>query len=490
MEFLLPAIPAMTALLFILLRGKRLLHTISIISSILLAVVGCFITKDIISLGIIESSVLGGLFYIDSLSIITLDVVIVIALITSIYTIGYLEEELKHGKITLERLKVYYILMYTFIFTIVLALTAKNMGIMWIAIEATTLASAFLVGFYNDKHSIEAAWKYVIICSIGIAIALLGIILMHLSSAGVIESSHLLEWKTLYNNAQALNSPTLRLAFIFILIGFGTKAGLAPLHTWLPDAHSQAPSPISALLSGVLLNTAIYGIIRAVAIVNKNLGSNTFTGGLLIGFGLLSILTAALFILTQKDYKRMLAYSSIEHMGIITLAIGFFTPLSVFGGLLHMINHSFTKSMLFLSSGNILQKYNTKEISKIKGLLKVLPVTGVVFLLGLFAIAGTPPFSVFASEYSIIASIFEKSSFILGAVFILLLAIVFAGIALTMFRIFYGSNASKDVTPGETNKAGVAAILVLLVIIMVSGLYLPTQIKDLIENAQKIIIGG
>ena len=267
-------------------------------------------------------------FYVDSLSIIVLDIVLVIGFIVSIYSVGYLRMEIKDGKMGASRLGLYYILVYAFLFTMILALTVNNMGVMWIAIEATTLASVFLVGFQNDKHSLEAAWKYVMICSVGIAIALLGIILLHLSSINVLKSGDLLEWTALYANAAALKQPIARLAFLFILVGFGTKAGLAPMHTWLPDAHSQAPSPISALLSGVLLNSAMYGIVRVVAIVNRNLGSSEYTGRLLIASGLLSILTAAVFLLTQKDYKRLLAYSSVEHMGIIAIAIGaFYTAL-------------------------------------------------------------------------------------------------------------------------------------------------------------------
>ena len=201
-------------------------------------------------------------------------------------------------------------------------------------------------------------------------------------------------------------------------------------------------------------------------------------------------MAATLFILTQKDYKRLLAYSSIEHMGIIAIAFGIFTPLSIFGGLLHMVNHSFTKSMLFLSSGNVLQKYQTKEISHIRGMLKVLPVTGTVFLLGLFAIAGTPPFSVFASEFVIITSIFEKHNFFVGMLVILLLAIIFTGIALTMFKMFYGKNTAPAVEPGELNIPGVVAVAALLVIITVTGLFIPNEMKTLLNMAEKIIIGG
>ncbi|MDD2568364.1 MAG: hydrogenase 4 subunit F [Clostridia bacterium] len=490
MGFFLIALPVIAVLLFMLFKNSIIQHTISLLTSSLLIIIAVYLTTDVMVLGSAHHTALGGIFYIDALSIIVLDIVILIGFMASIYSVSYMETEIKHGKIDRGRLRLYYILMYAFMFTMILALTVKNMGIMWIAIEATTLASAFLVGFYNDKYSLEAAWKYVLICSVGIAIALLGIIFLHLSSIGVLENNQFLDWIALYNNAESLKSPIVKLAFIFILIGFGTKAGLAPMHTWLPDAHSQAPSPISALLSGVLLNSAMYGIIRTVAVVNRNLGSSIYTGRLLIALGILSILTAAIFILTQKDYKRLLAYSSIEHMGIIAVAMGVFTPLSVFGALLHMINHSLTKAMLFLASGNILQKYNTKQISEIKAILKLLPISGTVFLLGLFAIAGTPPFSVFASELSIMVSLFTAKKFVVGGALALLLAIIFAGIAVTLFKMFYGNNQEEELQPGETNKAGTIVIVVLFLVISISGLFIPDELKNLITQAQNIIIGA
>ncbi|MGV8905407.1 MAG: hydrogenase 4 subunit F [Acetobacterium sp.] len=490
MGFVLLAVPVIAVVLFFLLKKKHYQHAISVVTSIILMLAAAALTRDVMIFGTVEYSALGGFFYIDALSIIVLDIVVIIGFMTSVFSIGYLEEELREGKLDKGRLRIYYMLMYSFVFTMLLAVTVKNIGIMWVAIEATTLASAFLVGFYNGKDAIEAAWKYVIICSVGISIALLGIIFLQFSSIGVIESAQYLDWTALFNNAADLKGPTLRLAFIFILIGFGTKVGLAPMHTWLPDAHSQAPSPISTLMSGVLLNGAMYGIIRIVAIINHSFGSSVFVGRIMIAVGVLSVVTAAVFIFTQNDYKRLLAYSSIEHMGIIAIAIGFFTPLSIFGGLLHMINHSFTKSMLFLSTGNILQKYHTKDISKISGMFKLLPVTGTVFLLGLFAIAGTPPFSVFASEIVVISSIFQENNFIVGGLLILLLAIIFTGIVLTMFKMFYGNDIPKRTTPGELNIPGVFTIVGLLGIITVMGLYIPNELKQLIENAVEIIIGG
>lgn len=482
--------PIIAVLLFLLFKDNKIQHIISVVTSIFLILLAVLLTRDVMLYGKVEYPYFGGLFCIDSLSVIILDVVLTIGLVTSIYSVQYMNDEMLHGKIKPRGLRTYYMLLYSFIFTMVLSLSVGNMGIMWIAIEATTLSSAFLVGFYNNKQALEAAWKYIIVCSVGIAIALLGITLLHLSSIGVLEKEQFLSWHALYDNAKSLKSSIVRLAFIFILIGFGTKAGLAPMHTWLPDAHSQAPSPISALLSGVLLNSAMYGIIRTVAIVNRNLGSSDFTGRLLMAMGLLSIITAAVFILTQKDYKRLLAYSSIEHMGIIAFAIGIFTPLAVFGALFHMINHSLTKSMLFLSSGNILQKYNTKEISKITGVLKSLPVSGLVFLVGIFAITGTPPFSIFSSELLIIAAIFQKNNIFIGIVFVILLAIVFAGFAVTLFKIFYRKTGENIPEQGETNILGAVCLVVLLIVISATGIFMPECVKNLLNQAQGIITGG
>ncbi|MEA1962084.1 MAG: hydrogenase 4 subunit F [Bacillota bacterium] len=478
---------ALLAILFyIFLNQKTLLHVISISSATLFMLIAFFLTRSVLRDGVIYSA---GFFYLDALSAMILDIVLIIGWIASIYSVGYLETEVKTGKLEVSQIKLYYLLMAAFNFSMMLALTARSMGIMWIGIEATTLTSVFLVGFYNAKKDLEAAWKYVIICSVGISLALLGIIFLHLSSVEVLNGSHLLSWPDLFANAADLRSSILKLAFIFTLVGFGTKAGLAPMHTWLPDAHSQAPSPVSALLSGVLLNTAMYGIIRTAAIVNKNLGSSSYTGHLLIAIGVLTMLISAISMLTQKDYKRMLAYSSIEHMGIITVAIGIFSPAAIWGAFFHMVNHSLTKSMLFFASGDIYLHYHSKKIANVKGLLQALPLVGTVFFLGLFAIAGVPPFSIFASEFSIIAAVFDGGHLFLGAFLVLLLAVVFVAIALVLFKMFFGKEGSTEPSVAG-NVSGEVMLVVMLVMISVGGLYLPDQLIQLISQAQKLIIGG
>jgi hydrogenase-4 component F len=399
-----------------------------------------------------------------------------------------MREEVARNNMHFGSLRLFYSLLYLFIFTMLLTTVSQNLGVMWIAIEATTLSSAFLVGFHNNRKSIEAAWKYIIICSVGIAIALLGIILLYYSSAQTLgKSIQGLNWQFLYDNAGSLHPNILKIAFIFVLLGFGTKAGLAPMHTWLPDAHSQAPSAVSALLSGVLLNTAMYGIVRVMMIVNRNMGSSVFTGRLLLVLGLVSIGTAAVFILVQQDFKRTLAYSSIEHMGIIALGFGISSALSVFAALLHILNHSLTKSMLFAASGNVYLRYGTKKIVKIRGIMKMLPVTGTVFLLGIFAITGMPPFSIFTSELGMIISAFKSSKYLAAGLLMAFLALIFAGMAFRMLKMFFGAPI-KYHGEGETDRLTPVVLAAFLVLITASGLFLPEPLNRLIVSARDIII--
>ena len=489
MLFLLLMVPLTTSLLFWTVRESiKTINIINAAGSAILFAVSLLNLKVVLEQGKITSDFFGGIFYIDSLNGLILFATTLVSLLISVYSIGYMNEEHKRNLVNIARLRLYYCLLHLFIFTMILTTITQNIGVMWISIEATTLASAFLVGFYNNRKSIEAAWKYIIICSVGIAFALLGVILLYYSSViSLGQTVQGLNWQFLNDNAGSLHSSILKFAFLFILIGFGTKVGLAPMHTWLPDAHSQAPSPVSALLSGVLLNTAMYGIIRVMTIVNKNMGNSQFTGNLMIILGLVSIGAAAIFILVQQDFKRTLAYSSIEHMGIIALGIGISSALSIFASLFHIINHSLTKSMLFAASGNVYLKYDTKKINKIQGILKVMPVTGTVFLLGIFAITGMPPFSIFTSELGITISAFKEGKYLAVGLLLVFLVLIFAGFTSQMLRMFFGK-PHKDHGIGEMNRITPAVLLVMLAIITVTGLYLPSFLEKLINSARDIIL--
>ncbi|MDX9872740.1 MAG: hydrogenase 4 subunit F [Clostridia bacterium] len=487
MDLLLILIPVIASGLFWTTGSRKKLHIINVAGSLALLLAAAAVTIRLQNAGVITYSILNGFFYIDALNALVLDITAVVSFLVSLYSVGYLNSEYPAAE-DLKRIKLYYSLTSAFIFTMVLAATTQNLGLLWIAIEATTLASVFLVGFFNTKRSLEAAWKYIIICSVGIALAFLGIVFLYYSAHLIHNTESALNWSFLSAQAGSLDSGVLKLAFIFILVGFGTKAGLAPMHTWLPDAHSEAPSPVSALLSGVLLNNAMYGIVRFMSIVNKNLGDSTYTGRLMIAFGLLSVGASVLFILAQKDYKRTLAYSSIEHMGIISFALGLFTPASLLAAFFHMFNHSLTKSMLFLCAGNVLHKFKSKEIISISGLFKAMPLTGGAFFLGILAIAGLPPFSIFASELNIIIAAFTSGHIAVGSVFTFQIAAAFAAIAYALFRMFFGTPAENH--NHEDNPAGNAVILALLAAILITGFYLPPFLQTLFASAARIVYGG
>lgn len=485
---LLLAIPLAASSLFWLAgKSEKTVNIINAAASALLLAVAVLPVRDVLRYGKVNPDIFGGIFLIDSFNALVLLITCLVSFLTSLYSIGYMKEETRRNGLPGRRLQLFYSLLHLFVFTMLLTTVTQNIGLMWIAVEATTLASAFLVGFHNNRKSIEAAWKYIIICSVGIAVALLGVILLYYSSVQALgKSIQGLNWQFLYDNAGSLHPNILKIAFIFVLLGFGTKTGLAPMHTWLPDAHSQAPSPISALLSGVLLNTAMYGIVRIMMIVNRNMGGSLFTGRLMMALGLVSIGSAAVFILVQQDFKRTLAYSSIEHMGIIALGFGISSALSVFAALLHIVNHSLTKSMLFAAAGNVNLRYGTKKIGRIRGILKTMPVTGTVFLLGLFAITGMPPFSIFTSELGITIAAFKASKYPAACLLLLFLALVFAGVAFRMLKMFFGTPA-RDNGAGESDRLTPAVLLVFLTIIAVTGLFLPEPLNRLITSARDLI---
>jgi hydrogenase-4 component F len=362
---------------------------------------------------------------------------------------------------------------------------SNNLGL-WIAIEMTTLVSALLIIFYSNKASVEAAWKYVIISTVGITFALFGTILTYYAAVKILgETGDALNWTALISVAGQFDPMIMKLAFIFILIGYGTKAGLAPMHTWLPDAYSESPTPVGALLSGTLVNCAMYGIIRFYSIATKSTGTE-FTGNLLIIFGLMSLGIAVPFIILQEDYKRLLAYSSVEHMGIIALGIGFGGVFGIFGAILHMFNHAMTKSLMFFSVGNVFLKHGTKEINKVSGIGKTMPVTGAILLIGGLAITGSPPFSIFISEFTILSAGFFQGHIIASVLFLLFIIMIFAGFFYNLSKMIFG-NPKPGITPGEVSRWTLGAMMVLVVFVIVLGVYIPHDFIEMINNVVKVV---
>lgn len=481
------ALPFLTALLCLLVNNRRMIGVLNVAGGIATFAVAIDVAYQVFSRGPIND--FGQLIYIDALGAFIIGLVAVVGLTAGMYSLGYNYRQISMGDFPERRLKWYYFLFYMFMFTMLLSVVVNNLGVMWVAIEGTTLASALLVGFYDKKSSLEAAWKYIIICTVGIVFALFGTILVYYTAVPVLgEGSGALNWKSLVSAADMLNPNIVKLAFIFILVGYGTKAGLAPMHTWLPDAHSQAPSPLSAMLSGVLLNCALYGIFRLHIIVSGTVGTH-FSGNLLLIFGLLSIAVSLPFIMVQHDIKRLLAYSSIEHIGIITAAVGLGGELALYGAFLHMLNHALAKSSMFFAAGNVTQKYNSKKIAKIKGVIKTMPVTGPAMLLGAFALAGTPPFGIFLSEFNILSSGFAQGKFVESGLLLLLLTLAFTGIIYSFTGMTLGSPPGR-IKAAEPGRWSAVMVLLPLILVAVLGFWIPAFLHYILGQVVLIMAGG
>jgi len=430
-----------------------------------------------------------GALALDPLGLIFLSTTSALFLAASVYAVGYLSREFPGERrdfeegvlFTNEPEAVFTGCLLFFLSTMTLVVLSEHLGLLWVAVEATTLASAPLIYFHRHHRSLEATWKYLLICSVGIGLALLGNFFLAVaatSPGGTVP----LTVHRLCERASLLHVPWLKGAFLFLLVGYGTKMGLAPLHTWLPDAHSEAPSVVSALLSGALLNCAFLGILRAFQVcVAAGLGP--YAQGLLVFFGLVSLALAAVFLLAQSDYKRLLAYSSVEHMGILALGIGL-GGAATFGSLLHTVNHSLTKGMLFLLAGNSLASYRTKSVRGVRGLLRRLPVTGVLWLAGLLSITGTPPFGTFVSEILILRGAFDQGRFLVGAVYLALLTVIFVGVAPTMTRMAQGeAPAGLPASPSREPWLAVVPPLLLGAAVLALGLYLPPGLEAALNAA-------
>lgn len=440
-------IPLVTAFICYMLKSAKLVGYVSLAGAVALASVALPVIMSAIST---PAEMMNGVLYMDALSGYIMALVIFLSLASAVYSIEYLEHEMKVGLTGASGVRRYYALFHLFIFTMLLVTAANNLALMWIAIEATTIVSALLIGLGFSKRSlaIEAAWKYIILCTVGITFALLGIFITYYATTAVMGGQGALNWTTIRSIAPKLNPSTMKLAFIFILVGYGTKAGLAPVHNWLPDAHSEAPSPISALLSGILLNTAFYGIMRFVTITDPSTGS-VFTGNLLILFGLISMGISSVFILVQVNYKRLLAYSSIEHMGIISLGIGIGGPVGVYGALLHILNHALSKPLMFFVSGRIQAHYGSTKIENVGGVLSSMPLMGTLTFIGVLSLAGTPPFNIFISEFTVLQAAVLKGLWVVAGLFLLFAVFVFYGMLSGFGRMLFRGKETPKVEENE-----------------------------------------
>ncbi|MTI14542.1 hydrogenase 4 subunit F [Sansalvadorimonas verongulae] len=424
--------------------------------------------------------------YLDGLGALVLGVLSLVALVTGFYSIGYIGKEHRDGHLSGRQVALYYGLFNLFVSTMALAILSNNVIMMWVGIEATTLSSVFLVGFYCKRSSLEGAWKYIIICSVGVAFGLFGSILTFANATEVMaHPANAILWTEIRNNAGLLDPTLMRLAFVFALIGFGTKTGLFPMHAWLPDAHSEAPSPVSALLSAGLLNCALLVILRYYILTVKVLGPQ-FPQYLMLAFGILSVGVAAFFIFSQRDIKRKLAYSSMENMGLMTLAVGL-GPVGAIAAMFHMINHSMVKALMFCGSGNIVLKYGSRDMGTVKGLFRTAPVTGLIVGAGILALSGVPPFSMFLSEFMIITAGISSGHVLFTVILLLLLTVVLAGLVKVVAECVLG-DTPEGITKGEISTMTVAPLALLLVGVLAMGVYIPDFAKNSVDKAALVIL--
>ena len=424
----------------------------------------------------------GKFFFIDAFNVYLVVLTSFVSMTTAIFSRRYMRREREHGRVGHWGMRFYHAMFQLFIFAMLLCLLTNNLGVLWIAMELATLSTVLLVSLYRTPTAIEAAWKYFILCGVGIALALFGTVLLYFAAEKVLgEGGEALLWTNLNLVSGQLEPTVLQLAFVFLMVGYGTKVGLVPLHNWLPDAHSEGPTPISAVLSGLLLNIALYALVRCKVLVDGSLGTN-LAGNIMMGFGILSIIVSAFSLLRQKDIKRMFAYSSIEHMGIATFAFGLGGPIATFGALLHMLVHSLTKSSIFFTVGHASQMHDTQEMSKIKGLVRGNPLVGWGLLFGVMAIVGMPPFGVFTSEFLILTATMKDAPYLTP--FLLLgLGVAFAAIFRRVQPMVSGHK------PPHQHLIKVAHIPVVLhmVLVLVIGLYMPNFLSQWFHMAVELL---
>jgi hydrogenase-4 component F len=424
----------------------------------------------------------GHYLIVDDLNVVFIALNTLVGFTTSIFSASYVGHELETGRLTPAYLRFYHAMYQVLMFAMNLALVANNIGLMWVAIELATLTTVMMVGIYRTHEALEAAWKYFILGSVGIALALFGTILVYVAAQPVIgEGLDAMVWTELVGHAASFDPALLNVAFIFLLLGYGTKVGLAPLHAWLPDAHAEGPTPISAVLSGLLLNVALYAVLRFKVLMTANAAA-VAPGPLMVTLGLVSLVFAAFMLYRRRDIKRMFAYSSIEHMGIIVFAFGMGGPLANFAGLLHMTMHSLTKSGIFFTVGHIAQVKGTQRISEIGGLTETHPMLGWSLVLGVVAIAGLPPMGIFMSEFLVVSSTFARAP-LLAIPLVFGLLIAFGALLLRLNGLAFGAPRGGTAPV----KASYVPLVAHLALVFAAGIYLPPQLVAWFQHVSTLL---
>ena len=431
---------------------------------------------------------LGGAFYLDGLSGVFLLAVAFVYAVVALYSIGYLQPGIGHIRLR----KIYWPLLNLFGFALLVTPMVDNLGVLWVAVELTTVVSALLVTSEGSDQSLEAGWKYIVIGSAGLAVGLLGIVLIYAAGVPALGDHYAPTYTVLAPAAHLLTHSLVYAGFAFVLVGFGTKVGLVPMHAWLPDAHSEGPSPISAMLSGALLAGALYAVLRVGAIAQGAVGAG-YVHTLLLVVGALSLVLAGFFALRQSNYKRLLAYSSIEHMGIVSLGIGIGGPIAAYGAFFHVIVHAAGKTLAFFGAGGLLSRYETREVDEVRGVIRVAPFTGVMVLVGALAITGVPPFGIFRSELLIVTGGFSRSAFAFAGLLVLFANVAFVGIYQAFHRMVISAEPAAEparpIRRRSEQPLMAAAMLVSLAVVLVLGLWIPGPLDQLLHSAVAVIGG-
>ena len=467
-------IPAVAAALLAVLPGYRLTSRLNVLAAFL-----SFATA--VSLFVVQPTS-GPYLLVDDLNKVFIVLTTFVGFTTSVFSASYIEHEIEIGRLTPTFVRFYHAMYQVLMFAMNLALVANNIGLMWVAIEMATLTTVLMVGIYRTHEALEAAWKYFILGSVGIALALFGTILVYMAARPVIgEGLYAMVWTVLVTKAAQFDPGLLNVAFVFLLLGYGTKVGLAPLHAWLPDAHAEGPTPISAVLSGLLLNVALYALLRFKMLLALNPAALA-PGPLMVTMGLISCVFAAFMLYRRRDIKRMFAYSSIEHMGIIVFAFGMGGPLANFAALLHMTMHSLTKSAIFYAVGHISQVKGTQKIADMGGLTVSNPVLGWGLVLGVVAIAGLPPLGIFMSEFLVVSSTFAREPWlVLILVFGILVGL--GGLFLRLNTIVFG----EPVGPTAPAQASYVPMFAHLAIVAMAGIYMPPALVTGFQNVARLL---
>ena len=443
--------------------------------------------RAVVARGSISAS--AGWLYVDSLSAYHLAVLLMVYGLSSVYAWVYFGVEFKAGRFKLRQARIFSGLWCGALAAITVVLVSNNLAIMWVGIEATTLLTGFLIYVHASKESLEAMWKYILICSVGVAFAFMGTLLAAASTRGLpIDARDVLLWTTLRDHAALLDPTLMKTAFIFLIVGYGTKAGLAPMHTWLPDAHSQAPAPVSAIFSGFMLNTAMYCIMRYVPVIQAATDYDGWSLRLLVGFGIVSMFIAAGFILIQRDLKRLLAYHSVEHLGIIALGLGL-GGIGTFAALFHTLNHSLSKTLAFFSAGRLGQMCGSHDMEELSGAMRVSRVWGLGILGSLLALIGVAPFSVFMSEFLIYKAAIDRHALVVLILFVLTTCVVFAG-ALGHVIPLVWARKKEGVPVARSGFLEGALVALPLLALLALGLWMPDFLRDILTKAADILQGA